>query len=59
VQVSRASGAPGGGRGGQAQLAAALGFYVEALAERQLPVPYLLRDELRLYGRAAAYNTRP
>lgn len=58
VQATRASGVAGGVREGQAQLAAALGFYVEALASRHLPVPYLLRDELRLYGRAtAAYNT--
>jgi hypothetical protein len=43
---------------GQAQLAAALRLYVDALDSRHLPVPYLLRDELRLYARtSAAHNT--
>jgi hypothetical protein len=40
-----------------ARLVDSLSLYVEALASRSLPVPYLLRDELRLYGRtSAAYN---
>ena len=40
-----------------AQLVASLTLYTEALSSRRLPVPYLLRDELRLYGRTSrAYN---
>lgn len=36
--------------GAQAHLVAALAQYVEALASLRLPVPYALRDELRIYG---------
>ena len=45
-------------RQAQDRLAAALKLYVDALDSRHLPVPYLLRDELRLYARTtAAHNT--
>jgi hypothetical protein len=44
-------------QGAQVHLVASLTDYVEALSSRRLPVPYLLRDELRLYVRTtAAYN---
>jgi hypothetical protein len=43
-------------RSAQEQLVASLTLYVEGLAGRRLPVPYLLRDELRLYGRTSAPN---
>jgi hypothetical protein len=44
-------------RAAHAQLVESLTRYVEALGARRLPVPYLLRDELRLYGRtSAAYD---
>ena len=36
--------------GAQAHLVATLTHYVEALAALRLPVPYALRDELRIYG---------
>jgi hypothetical protein len=56
----RAARAVGGGapvRERQEQLVAALRLYVDALDARRLPVPYLLRDELRLYrGTTVAYN---
>jgi anti-sigma regulatory factor (Ser/Thr protein kinase) len=42
---------------GQKQLDAALKLYVDALGARNLPVPYLLRDELRLHaGTTTAYT---
>ena len=55
---ARAGRSPEAVRAAHAHLVACLTLYVEALGSRRLPVPYLLRDELRLYGRtSAAYNT--
>ena len=58
LQTIRATAAPWRAvRAAHAQLVASLTVYVEALSSRRLPVPYLVRDELRLYGRtSAAYN---
>lgn len=43
------------------ELVASLTLYVDELVARRLPVPYLLRDELRIYeGTLAAYSpSRP
>jgi hypothetical protein len=64
VQLARARlrGARSGGHAdvanrAQAHLVASLTEYVEALESLRLPVPYALRDELRLYGgTVAAHN---
>jgi anti-sigma regulatory factor (Ser/Thr protein kinase) len=57
LRTARSSGRAELVPGAQAHLVASLTDYVEALSSRRLPVPYLLRDELRLYGRTtAAYN---
>jgi len=37
-------------REAQRALADAVGAYIEALTQRGFPVPYSLRDELRIYG---------
>jgi hypothetical protein len=42
----------------QQQLADAIGAYLEALEVRGLPVPYALRDEMRIYGGVLAPNPR-
>jgi hypothetical protein len=68
VQLARARlrGTRSGGhanvaQGAQAHFVASLTEYVEALTLLRLPVPYALRDELRLYGgTVAAHNaSRP
>lgn len=46
-------------REAQQQLADAIGAYIEALEVRCLPVPYALRDEMRIYGGVLAPNPRP
>jgi anti-sigma regulatory factor (Ser/Thr protein kinase) len=57
LQTVRAGGSLRTVGAAHAQLVASLTLYIEALGSRRLPVPYLLRDELRLYGRtSAAYN---
>jgi hypothetical protein len=46
-------------REAQQQLADAIGAYIEALEVRDLPVPYTLRDEMRIYEGVLAPNPRP
>jgi hypothetical protein len=46
-------------REAQQQLADAIGAYIEALEVRDLPVPYALRDEMRIYEGVLAPNPRP
>ena len=43
-------------RKAQQHLAKAIGAYIEALTARGLPVPYALRDEMRIYGSVLAPN---
>ena len=40
---------PNAAREAQKDLADAMGAYADALARRGLPVPYALRDEMRIY----------
>jgi hypothetical protein len=42
----------------QQQFVTALRLYTEALGSLGLPIPYTLRDELRIYGAAATARTR-
>ncbi len=59
LRSARTTGRADAVRHAQEQLVASLTLFVEGLAARRLPVPYLLRDELRIYGRtSAAYNAR-
>jgi anti-sigma regulatory factor (Ser/Thr protein kinase) len=51
LRAARATGRPELVFGAQAHLVASLTHYVEALASLRLPVPYALRDELRINGR--------
>jgi hypothetical protein len=44
-------------RAAQEQLVASLKLYVDMLVTRRLPVPYQLRDELRLYRRTLAASS--
>ena len=46
-------------REAQQQLADAIGASIEALEVRGLPVPYALRDEMRIYGGVLAPNPHP
>jgi hypothetical protein len=50
LREARATGRAELVHGAQAHLVAALSKYVQALASLRLPVPYALRDELRIYG---------
>jgi anti-sigma regulatory factor (Ser/Thr protein kinase) len=50
VRAARASGHAQSVERAQGQLVASLTLYIDELGSRHLPVPYLLRDELRLYG---------
>ena len=52
LQESRANGHTGTERLAQADFVTALRAYVDALTSRRLPVPYALRDELRIHGDA-------
>jgi anti-sigma regulatory factor (Ser/Thr protein kinase) len=58
LRAARTGGRTDAVRQVQEELVNCLTLYVEALAKRNLPVPYLLRDELRLYGRTSAYMSR-
>jgi hypothetical protein len=58
LRTARAGGDAAREREQQKQLAAALERYVDALAAQRLPVPYQLRDELRLYGGTTAAANR-
>ncbi len=50
LREARATGRAELVHGAQARLVSSLSKYVEALASLRLPVPYALRDELRIYG---------
>ncbi len=54
LRVARTAGGAEVARRAQEHLVVSLTRYVEGLAARRLPVPYLLRDELRIYGRTSA-----
>lgn len=56
LRQARGTGMSNSAREAQQHLVKAIGAYIEALTARGLPVPYALRDEMRIYGSVLAPN---